>query len=77
MKISISTPPSPSRRVALSATGGIMAALAATLCCAGPLVAVVRGVSGAGLARAFGNSQLLVRQYDDEKIAVDARDSQA
>src|SRR5229473_852719 len=33
--------------------GGVVAAIASTLCCAGPLVAVSLGVSSAGLARIF------------------------
>ena len=45
--------PSLSNRAGLSAAGGILAALGSTLCCAGPLVAVLLGVSGAGLARTF------------------------
>ncbi|MBI3568107.1 MAG: hypothetical protein HY084_07900 [Gemmatimonadetes bacterium] len=36
-----------------AAGGGIVAAVASTLCCAGPLVAVALGVSGAGLAATF------------------------
>lgn len=37
----------------LAAGGGIAAAAASALCCAGPLVAVAIGVSGAGLASTF------------------------
>lgn len=36
-----------------STAGGLIAAVGSTLCCAGPLVAVLLGVSGAGLARTF------------------------
>lgn len=45
--------PSPSSKAGLSAAGGIVAAIGSTLCCAGPLVAVLLGVSGAGLSRTF------------------------
>jgi mercuric ion transport protein len=45
--------PSTSSKTALSTAGGVAAALGSTLCCAGPLVAVLLGVSGAGLARTF------------------------
>ncbi len=39
---------------ALGAAGaGVTAAVASTLCCAGPLLAVAAGVSGAGLASTF------------------------
>lgn len=37
----------------MAAGGGIAAALASALCCAGPLVAVSLGVSGAGMAARF------------------------
>jgi mercuric ion transport protein len=37
----------------LVAGGGIAAALASAVCCAGPLVAVALGVSGAGIAARF------------------------
>lgn len=37
----------------LAAGGGITAAFASALCCAGPLVAVALGVSGAGIAARF------------------------
>jgi mercuric ion transport protein len=37
----------------LAAAGGVVAALASALCCVGPLVALVLGVSGAGLANTF------------------------
>ncbi|HYS00239.1 MAG TPA: mercuric transporter MerT family protein [Gemmatimonadales bacterium] len=40
-------------RTVLAATGGVAAAVASTLCCAGPLVAVALGLSGAGLAATF------------------------
>jgi mercuric ion transport protein len=37
----------------LAVAGGVTAAVASTLCCAGPLVAVAIGLSGAGLAATF------------------------
>ena len=40
-------------KTALAATGGVVAAAVSTLCCAGPLVAVALGLSGAGLAATF------------------------
>jgi mercuric ion transport protein len=40
-------------RTVLAAIGGVTAALASALCCAGPLIAVSLGVSGAGLASTF------------------------
>lgn len=41
-------------RRALGAAGGaVVAAIGSVLCCAGPLVAVALGVSGAGLATTF------------------------
>ena len=40
-------------KTALAVTGGVAAAVASTLCCAGPLVAVALGLSGAGLAATF------------------------
>src|SRR5258708_8698366 len=40
-------------KTALAATGGVLAAVVSTLCCAGPLVAVALGLSGAGLAATF------------------------
>lgn len=43
----------PTTKAVLAATGGIAAAVASTLCCAGPLVAVALGLSGAGLAATF------------------------
>jgi mercuric ion transport protein len=43
----------PVTRTVLAATGGVAAAVASALCCAGPLVAVALGLSGAGLAATF------------------------
>lgn len=40
-------------KAVLAAAGGVSAAVASALCCAGPLVAVALGVSGAGLAATF------------------------
>ena len=40
-------------KTVLAAMGGVAAAVASTLCCAGPLVAVALGLSGAGLAATF------------------------
>ena len=40
-------------RTALAATGAVVAAVVSTLCCAGPLVAVALGLSGAVLAATF------------------------
>lgn len=40
-------------KAALPAGGGVLAAVASALCCAGPLLAVTVGVSGAGLAATF------------------------
>jgi len=40
-------------KTVLAASGGVVAAVASTLCCAGPLVAVALGLSGAGLAATF------------------------
>ena len=37
----------------ISSVGGVGAAVASALCCAGPVVAVTLGVSGAGLASTF------------------------
>lgn len=37
----------------LAAAGGVVAAVGSALCCAGPLVAVALGLSGAGLAATF------------------------
>lgn len=45
--------PTSATKTTVAATGGIVAALASTLCCAGPLVAVALGLSGAGLAATF------------------------
>ena len=41
------------RKPILAMAGGVTAALASALCCAGPLVAVMLGLSGAGLATTF------------------------
>lgn len=41
------------RKTILLGASGVGAALASTLCCAGPLIAVAAGVSGAGLAATF------------------------
>jgi len=43
----------PTARVAVAATGGVLAAIGSALCCAGPLVAVAIGMSGAGFAATF------------------------
>ena len=43
----------PVTKTVLAAAGGVVAAVASTLCCAGPLVAVALGLSGAGLAATF------------------------
>lgn len=40
-------------KTALAAIGGVAAAFGSALCCAGPLVAVTLGVSGAGFASTF------------------------
>lgn len=40
-------------KTVFSSAGGLTAAVGSTLCCAGPLVAVLLGVSGAGPARTF------------------------
>jgi mercuric ion transport protein len=40
-------------KAALAASAGIAGAVGSALCCAGPLVAVALGVSGAGLATTF------------------------
>lgn len=45
--------PDATKKTYLAAGGGITAALASALCCAGPLVAVSLGVSGAGIAARF------------------------
>ncbi len=44
---------SPTTKTVLAASGGIAAAVGSALCCAGPLVAVALGLSGAGLAATF------------------------
>jgi mercuric ion transport protein len=44
---------SPDRKTFLAAGAGVAAAIGAALCCAGPLVAVLLGLSGAGLAATF------------------------
>ena len=41
------------RRTLLFGAGGIGTAFASALCCAGPLIAIAAGVSGAGLASTF------------------------
>lgn len=41
------------RKTLLAGAGGVGAAFASALCCAGPLIAVAAGVSGAGLAATF------------------------
>lgn len=40
-------------KTVVTAVGGLVAAVASALCCAGPLVAVALGVSGAGIAGTF------------------------
>jgi len=40
-------------KTALTAIGGVAAALGSALCCAGPLIAVTLGISGAGFASTF------------------------
>lgn len=45
--------PSASSKSALAAAAGVTSAVGSALCCAGPLVAVYLGLSGAGLAAAF------------------------
>ncbi len=45
--------PTPLGKAVLAATGTVAAAIGAALCCAGPLVAVFLGLSGAGLAATF------------------------
>ena len=44
---------SPVGKTLLAAGAGIAAAVGSVLCCAGPLVAVLLGLSGAGLATTF------------------------
>jgi mercuric ion transport protein len=41
------------RKPTLAVLGGVTAAVGSALCCAGPLVAVALGLSGAGLAATF------------------------
>lgn len=41
------------RKTLLAGAGGVGAAFASALCCAGPVIAVAAGVSGAGLAATF------------------------
>jgi len=43
----------PVTKTVLATTGGVAAAIGSALCCAGPLVAVALGLSGAGLAATF------------------------
>lgn len=45
--------PSALGKTVLASAGGLLAAVGSTLCCAGPLVAVALGLSGAGLAATF------------------------
>jgi mercuric ion transport protein len=45
--------PTSTTRTTLAATGAVAAAVGSALCCAGPLVAVALGLSGAGLAATF------------------------
>jgi mercuric ion transport protein len=45
--------PTSGTKTALAAAGGVVAAVGSTLCCAGPLVAVALGLSGAGIAATF------------------------
>lgn len=45
--------PSSAGKTVLAASGGIAAAVGSALCCAGPLVAVFLGLSGAGFAATF------------------------
>lgn len=40
-------------KTTVTAAGGVAAAFASALCCAGPILAVTAGVSGAGLASTF------------------------
>lgn len=44
---------SPTSKTVLAAGAGVAAAIGSALCCAGPLVAVFLGLSGAGLASTF------------------------
>ncbi len=43
----------PASKTTLVAAGAVVAAVGSALCCAGPLVAVALGLSGAGLAATF------------------------
>ncbi|MFL5495320.1 MAG: mercuric transporter MerT family protein [Gemmatimonadales bacterium] len=43
----------PVTKTVLATAGGVAAAIGSVLCCAGPLVAVALGLSGAGLAATF------------------------
>ena len=45
--------PSPVSNTVVAATTSVVAAIGSALCCAGPLVAVALGLSGAGLAATF------------------------
>lgn len=45
--------PSSVGKTALAATATVAAAIGSALCCAGPLVAIALGLSGAGLAATF------------------------
>lgn len=45
--------PSSVSKTVLAATGGVAAAFGSALCCAGPLIAVSLGLSGAGFAATF------------------------
>jgi len=45
--------PDATKTTYFAASGGIAAAFASALCCAGPLIAVSLGVSGAGIAARF------------------------
>ena len=51
--------PSPVHKTVLAAAGGVAAAIGSALCCAGPLVAVFLGLSGAGLAATFAPLRVL------------------
>lgn len=44
---------SPAGRTVAAAAGGVAAAFASALCCAGPLIFVALGLSGAGLSAIF------------------------
>jgi len=43
----------PVTKTVLASAGGLAAAIGSALCCAGPLVAVALGLSGAGMAATF------------------------